>query len=313
MNTALRIIELARNTYSICTSDITFVKLSAKIFFMLGDVIQLRWIFNTILSLKNIKNEFILTTKERYQLSEEFLVYEMQLGVSDNLRLDELRLARDRARLAYEESEKRSSGGGSSSDTTEINGLYDTTVEILARYSYLVPNLPQVDSGLQDRVRNFGYHIDDGKLLDDKIFSKIRSGRKDEISGAGGGVTDTVSGPQIPIFLKDLISRLPQHTGGIIDVDAVIEQLRRAVLPPRPAPEDHQNSVAGGISGEQMNVTGKKGAGATDMDIDNKRNRDEMEISDSNYDIGYMEKSYEEDFDRNDIFRQRQRMRLLSR
>eukprot|EP01041_Mallomonas_annulata_P001032 gene1032-2022_t len=341
--TALRVIELARNSYVQCATDPAFIRLSARTLARLGDLQQLRWTFNTVLASKDMNAPTSISTsiststhssslnaRDRYELCEEYLSSEFQLGLSDSIRLDELRTLRDRARTILEEQEKKS--GGDSSSIQDRIGVFERPIELLERYCSLVPSLPKTDRGLKDRASNLGIHIsseyDMRGVGDDK--RRLR-GKKDETgsSGAGGvvGGDGAVTGPPLPPFLKDLMSRLPAHSGSFPDIDGAIEQLRRAVLPPKPAAEDFPVTTdqssgtgtgvgssarrSGGVdSDELVGTTATSGGGGG-----GKRSREEVEVLRPVSGIHYDE---DDDVDaaypfdnKGDIFRQRQRARLV--
>ena len=85
------------------------------------------------------------------------------MGLTDVKRLDELRKARDKARTAYEESEKTRQAvamGGSVSSSIEmgldkVRGLFDSAYEFGERYEQLgALSLPAADAALRQRSRN---------------------------------------------------------------------------------------------------------------------------------------------------------------
>ncbi len=48
----------------------------------------------------------------------------------------------------------------------------------------------------------------------------------------------------VPVFLRDLLVRLPMHTGPPPDIDTFVDHLRRTVLPPRPVTEDREEGTS---------------------------------------------------------------------
>ena len=112
--------ELARTSCPEASVQPPFISLMGKIYFRIGDLHQLRWLFNTALGLGNsasgtsssssssftgigsieintdkIQNIRILSDKEKLLLYNEYLSLESLLGQSDTKRLDELRTLRN--------------------------------------------------------------------------------------------------------------------------------------------------------------------------------------------------------------------------
>jgi hypothetical protein len=98
-----------------------------------------------------------------------------------------------------------------------------------------------------------------------------------------------LGGAGVPSLLKEFLSRLPsQYSGPMLDADVVIRQLRTTVLPPKPSLEDRDDDAYG--SGPMA----KKVKTAGEDDEDDLEAESEILF-----------------FSRDDIFRRRQRERLL--
>jgi hypothetical protein len=113
----------------------------------------------------------------------------------------------------------------------------------------------------------------------------------------------------VPIFLRDLLARLPPHTGPPPDIDTFLDHLKKTVLPPRPVTEERDEGISGNglsfLSSLQMKpstteddvilLAGSKRKGNFDQEEDDDDERGARRADDES---------------RDDIFKQRCRLRM---
>lgn len=253
-----------------------------------------------------------LSLSEQCEMWEDYLSAETILGVSSVGRLDELRKHRDAARTAYEDTErsKHVVTGAAAIAAAEIaaaaraEGLFENSNELLERYvggvggGALGVALPDGDTALSDRCRTFAPRSSNwgvqqaGAWGGDGGAEGRRSRRWDSSSGGGAdgsssSASDIILGvtPQLRAF----INKLPPFLASAPpDYDTFTRSLRSLVLPPRPLAEDEGLPIPG--------MAGKRGAEW----LTNLGNEDDDAAGDDLFSAT-----------RDDIFRQRQRARLL--
>ena len=321
---ALRIMEMARTVHPQAHLEMPYVRLAARLLIQLGDMKKLSWLFHTALQdpvsatgsgdtsgsnadSNNPKKMSSLSLREKAELWDLYLETEMKLGLSTPPRLDELRARRNKARLSAEEAER---GGNkatfvvSPEDRLFVSstGIYESVLELFERYAVLTPMLPPHDLWLKERAEaalllcsDGGQRFDDDRptIGDGGVISSRKKKDKDlaEKNKAEMVYVDIDGGP-IPDFIRDLISRLPQYTGQPYDAEATVDQLRRAVLPPRPP--------------EEISATSNEGP-------DSKQSRKRERVGGAYYDNDDGDESADDTLDKEpafDIFRQRQRMKI---
>lgn len=153
---ALKVLELAKALHPTSTNTIDFLKLMTRILVRLGDVRQLRWVFQTALggfntqsssssssgdaSLSSLINKPIVkqvngfTLDEQYTLWKEYFNAELTFGMSDVQRLNQLRERIRAIRSVFDESKLKSNTYDqlmfSSSD---VFNLYEPVLDIYSR------------------------------------------------------------------------------------------------------------------------------------------------------------------------------------
>ena len=247
-----------------------------------------------------------LSHSEQCEMWEDYLYAETLLGVSSVGRLDELRKHRDAARAAYEDSEraKHVVTGAAAIAAAEIaaaaraEGLFESSNELLERYVGSVGGgalgvaLPDGDIALSDRSRTFAPRLASGGAWGgDGGAEGRRSRRWDSSSGGPDGSSSSASDIILGVTpqLRAFINKLPPYLASAPpDYDTFTRSLRSLILPPRPLAEDEGLPISG--------MAGKRGAEW----LTNLGNEDDDAAGDDLFSAT-----------RDDIFRQRQRARLL--
>ena len=320
---AYNILLLTRIKYPSCIYDIYYIKSLVKVLLQLGDLLQLRWIFqialheNTIVDSNNNNNNnnsssssnnntgggndnnsnsnlmnnivtstttsstlnnnsnniynnitnstenIILQLRTEYELRDEYLKAEIQLGMSDVIRLNELRNRRDKVKIALNDAMRIQFGiGSSSSHSNNSNnsssnshlqhGFFMITNDLIERYDQndlITYTLTDDDQDMIDRSR---------QAMKSSSFSSSSSSSSSILSSttAINGITGTsisslkrdlkimstkfnqsLSG--LPMILRDLLSKLPTHIGPVPDIDGFIRHMKSMILPPRPSVDDN--------------------------------------------------------------------------
>lgn len=125
-------------------------------------------------------------------------------------------------------------------------------------------------------------------LMDGSVGGR-RRGRKD-----GNDGQDSAALAGVPLFLRDLLSKLPPARGPPPNVEAFLDHLKRTVLPPRPVTDEDAPPLSTNIV-------------ATDDDVvlaGSKRGLMQDGDDDDDDDTGAA--------NRDDIFRKRRRMRMTT-
>ncbi|KAJ1425454.1 hypothetical protein B484DRAFT_420154 [Ochromonadaceae sp. CCMP2298] len=278
---ALNVLTLAQKVHPHCLRDIHYIKAVARILMRLGDLKQIRWVFQTALREANPDNASIATKagsapapgasqgegprlaqtvlrakahnqaraslsnfdrlQTELELWEEYLGAECVLGLSDVFRLDELRRQRDRVRGQFEEAQRAKMGVVFSSKedaraAMQPRGVYSSAQELAERYDPSSGSvswvLPLLDRELQARVRS---RHSQGREEPDRVAGA--SVKRDQ--GALNMSTEFhLSMVGLPVLLRNLLAKLPFHSGPPPDIDGFVRHVKSIILPPRPEPED---------------------------------------------------------------------------
>lgn len=321
LKVALRVLNLARERCPTALSDLSYIRAVTRVLVALGDAKQIRWLFQVALSkigvhetvtavagggsdtaVQVIESNKVKTStvsadginddgKLELALTEEFLAAELTLGTADLNELASLRAKRDALKLSLDEQERvRVGAAGVKSNRSDIKklslGIFGGASEFVERYSdcfgHTLP-LPQQDLDLRDRTsRRFSLNTaataagggggQSGVRRTDAEFFNLNA--EFQLSLAG-----------LPLILRDLLSRLPSHSGPSPDIDLFVRHLKSITLPPRPSQEESDAAAAAG-----------SGGAANWMD--------------ANYEGGEVDREEPEDQGDGDLFRKRQRARL---
>ena len=136
---ALKVLEMAKTQHPAATNCVSFLKLIARVLVRLGDVRQLRWVFQTALGVAGALDSSALSTMQRYRTTDGFtleeqlelwqayLDAELTLGMSDVTRLAQLRAQVEALKSSLRDRKKNA---GDASMTCD---LFDSVVDIFSR------------------------------------------------------------------------------------------------------------------------------------------------------------------------------------
>lgn len=124
---------------------------------------------------------------------------------------------------------------------------------LLCRCSHFSSMLPPGDEALRQRSRGALFLKEVTDKADQRMIALMDTGvggrRRHRRDGGDGGNLDSAALAGVPIFLRDLLVKLPPHKGPAPNIDAYLDQLRRTVLPPRPVTDEDGTGVARGTGG----------------------------------------------------------------
>jgi hypothetical protein len=162
---------------------------------------------------------------------------------------------------------------------------------------------------LRDRSRGITFLNDLIQRADDRMVSLMESGISKKKTRRDGEGIDPNLLVGVPIFLRDLLARLPPHTGPPPDIDTFVEHLKKTVLPPRPVTEEQSENANGGVV-FNGSVIGQHVKSSTEDDVilltGSKRKVNFDEEDDDEDEAG----KRADDDSRDDIFKQRCRLRM---
>lgn len=311
-------LELARSTYPAETATTQFIRLLTRVLLRLGDVNKIRWAFQTVLGEGNAaavtsmaatvtgpKNggdaaagagaAAGLSLRDQLELWEDYLNAETILGLSGIDRLDILRNCRDAARQAYEDSERAKHvitgsaavAAAESASSARTEGIFEYSNQLIERYSGIASTIPEVDSALSERSRSFGGRAT-AAAAPAEGSTAARSRRWGSTANESQDTSSTADTLGVPQVLRSFINKLPPYMApSMPDFDAFARSLRGLILPPRPMVE------------EDVAVGSKRAAPGSEW-LAGLGNEDDDAAGDDLTSAT-----------RDDIFRQRQRARLL--
>lgn len=290
---AYNILLLTRIKYPTCIYDIYYIKSLVKVLLQLGDLLQLRWIFQIALhesnivdsnnntgvgndsnssnSSSNLMNNIVTTSsslnnkynniinsteniilqlRTEYELRDEYLKAEIQLGMSDVIRLNELRNRRDKVKIALNDAMRIQFGIGSSNSNSHLqHGFFMITNDLIERYDQndiITYTLTDDDQDMIDRSRqalkssttsSSSSSILSSTTAINSVTGTSISSLKRDLKIMSTKFNQSVSG--LPIILRDLLSKLPTHIGPVPDIDGFIRHMKSMILPPRPSVDDN--------------------------------------------------------------------------
>lgn len=265
--------ELARRQNPEASSDVAFVLLTVRILQRLGDLNQIRWVFQSVLgeSIEAENNKKKTSTTEtsvtdvktlvaKVQLWEEYFKAELALGMCNLKRLNELRDKIVKARAALPAGTKvpeLESKGMLSDALASGAGMFEYPTLLFEKYVIGGVSLPEQDAMLRDRCRGSSY-IDEivrtaeqeQSAIDNQSRRKWGRHSRDSSHVAAEIADSLLAGT--PAAFKEFLAKLPALPGTEQpDIDAFVDILRRAVLPPRPADDS--------TGDDEQQLLGKRG------------------------------------------------------
>ena len=289
---ALNVLNLAQKVCPDCFKNTYYLQAITKVLTLLGDVKQIRWVFQTALAEFSGENSTLLSTtqntimsvptgdnrigrrnqrnqqqqssnnmaavgnydqlKAELQLWEQYLHAETVLGLSDVMRLDELRSRRDKVKLYFDEAERVRLGivyATKEEARAAQRGIFHPAQDLSQRYdppgTCTVWSLPEQDRSLQQRCTEAITHAAVGGV---SVARKGLTDRVDHAAGADNQVLNMstefhLSLAGLPSILRGLLAKLPFHSGPPPDIDGFIRHMKGVILPPRPAPEESITAV----------------------------------------------------------------------
>jgi hypothetical protein len=350
---ALGVLNLAQKACPDCFKDTFYVQAITRVLTLLGDLKQIRWVFQTALAeFSGEKGALALSRaaalsaaqerpgrrfgrqqqvqpvavgnyihlKTELNLWEEYLQAETVLGLSDVTRLDELRSRRDKVKVLFDEAERVKMGvvyaSKDEARAAQQRGIFHPAQDLCERYDAAgfctMWTLPNADRLMQERC---------AQAIAAATFG---GGRSDRLGGGGrdlghrkGAGLDHqavsmstefhLSLAGLPVILRDLLGRLPFHSGPLPDIDGFIRHMKGVILPPRPEPDADTGPEVDTVvlrQGEGLYGADGNGAGAQPSWL-GKHAADEEEVDGvSNGANGSGRAGAEED-----VFRKRKRAR----
>jgi hypothetical protein len=331
---ALKVLNLAKISDPTYINDVDFLHMLVRVLMRLGDLEQIREVFETVLgnvpqcsqtndtkqkrkgknsaassadaSDSKVESSSTLSLKDQLQLWEYYLVAETTLGLSSVARLDELKQRRDKVRVAIDDVEKAKSGVTSRVLTEDWgSGLFTVPRDICERYDYIAP-LPQ-DSALRNRSRGRALLMEVSRQETERLAALKEAAysrghhkhHRDRDRDTQGDADGHLSG--VPALLREFLSRLPGHSGPAIDADAFIKHIKGIILPPRPSTEESDAFGYGHRKRPRPGDRVDQAGGAPEEEEAVASAAEEEEEDDILFDVSL----------RDDVFRRRQRERLL--
>lgn len=321
---ALRILDAALSHQALCLQSIRFLRLYVRALLQTGDANRLRYIMQCALeaavsahaavsvdgSKADSEPRSALSTllapppaagsgritksanvsetvlRKLLVLFDLYLHAEVSLGRGDLAHLDALRDQRQRVRALLEDDK----GQDSMSRPSARRGLFDASFELLERCDgHAVQALPAADQDLRERCR--GRTAMSGGSTRGHAAGQMAGMKRDRNSMMGADFHLSAAG--LPTQLRDLLSKLPPHNGPALDIDVFVRHMKGVTLPPRPAVDEAV--VAQGM--QRQDLGDWERADGEHMDHD-----DLDDIVDG--DPRLFDEREE------DVFRQRQRMRI---
>lgn len=252
--TSYKVLQLAAATYPGAFRSLDFVKVLTNILTILGDLHQLRWLFQSVLNIEPstasnskasestlesvIKTKYF-NAKEELDLWEEFLHAETVLGLSCTARLNELRKKRDRARKDYEDSERFKFDAiiASRSESKTLSfGIFEASADMIERYELLTVledgYITTTDNDFRSRIHTCVSDIRSSDSRLNRILSNNTGNSSKATINMSADFHLSLAG--LPVVLRNLLSKLPFHSGPSPDYDGFIRHVKNIILPPRP-------------------------------------------------------------------------------
>lgn len=223
-----------------------------------------------------------LSPQELVDLWEVYVDAETTLGLSDAVRMNELRQKRDRARILLDDTRART---GTDKDSErfrgKVFGLFECAHQITERYQLLGSAVPPNDQELKRRSHGRLYMDDLQRFENDRLSALREAGSKrfrgHWEQGAGQGFDDPTGYlAGIPSIIREILPKLPPNVGPMPDITAFLKHLRGVVLPLRPeGTSGWSNKREVENDGDESAAAGKRKAATTGDEDEDDDNIDE--------------------------------------
>lgn len=336
--TALNVLNLAQKACPGCFKDTFYVKAITRVLTLLGDLKQIRWVLQTALAeyagengalaisraaaqndrpgrrfgrnqLSTVSVANYAQLKAELQLWEEYLHAETVLGLSDVVRLDELRSRRDKVKVLFDEAERIRAGvvyaSKDEARAAQQRGLFHPAQDLCDRYD--APGaceawtLPEQDAALQERCAQALANAVGGRR-GGADNTADRNRRKTDPQASTMSTEFHLSMAGLPVILRDLLAKLPFHAGPLPDIEGFVRHMKGVILPPRPEPDASADDAIDTVLLQGAEGADAEGATAAPVWL-GKHALDEEEGDDGN--SGNKAAAAEEE----DVFRKRRRTR----
>lgn len=254
LSAAIKAMEIARAVRPSLSRNLDYVRTCAAILRRLGDIEPIRWIFHNALGddLCNAgkgnadnnlitSDQFVTDKKTRLTLWEDLLQIELKMGLSDIGRISIVREAVLKARsMAYPQGPPVIHATTALSPDEAV--FFEYPAELFDKCNIPGVSLTLVDADMKNRCRGAAL-IDElvrGSDFDPNVADGGKKGRGKNSMEQGSALdADSSILAGLPAFFRELLTKLPPFNGSVPDIDAFVDNLRRTVLPPRPAEEPH--------------------------------------------------------------------------
>lgn len=232
---ALKVLQYAESILPSITKSIAYVKLISNILLRLGDFVQLRWIYSSLLGPvieDEVKAESVtlpsINPEDAAELWDDFFRIEAILGLASLSRMTELRKKKNSARVLMQ------------MDAREIDGhtgdITEGVISVLERFQHCnIDSLVSIDGGIMNRCVG---------LIDDRETRPIRRADMDLRRSRKEDFFALDSLTHVSPAVKEFVFNLPSTNNSGVDVSNFLDQLRRLVLPSRPDDDDENNQTA---------------------------------------------------------------------
>ena len=263
---ALRVLEFCTRSVPSLARNAALVKLHCRILRRQGDMRALSSLLSATLQ-PSISGDSVIrsgndtvdfTLKEMADLWNEFYLTEAALGLTSLVRLEDLRVRRNKAILDYEES-FRSSRSQLTASCESFKDIGNCVSSILDRFTLLdAAVLGGLDGGVShrsDRILDregrsggIGWRGDERKEE-----RQQENGRREEESRKRGRKDEVFD--EFSPATREFLRRLPTQRFAGVDIYSYINHIQRLSLPPRPflaevsVPRDQRLSKEGGVYG----------------------------------------------------------------
>ena len=267
---ALLVLDHARRGHPQTMHDLDFLRLLIRTLTALGDLDQLRWVYQSILQsteemttassvASGDANKFAyLTNQQKLEFHEDYLAMELTAGSISISVLTELRLQSETLRHLVERDAQaaRISTGSSTQGPASATayrtvasvcaaaaacagGVFDASVRLYERFALTAAQAMLPAGDALHLQRCFLSELIQKQLKNEKL-SVSQEELKKRMSRGARDISILAIKLEAPDSVRELLLKLPPVAGLAISTDAFVERLRRVILPPRPVAVEEQ-------------------------------------------------------------------------